>query len=116
MTDSAEKPKEIKQVQVNLIPGGEPRMGRVYSNYAQISHSPWEFSIRFCLAPASIDITNLVPGETATVEIPIIIDVMVSPAVMPGLIKALQDNFERYEETFGKTHNPLPAGMESITH
>ncbi|MGP7977492.1 MAG: DUF3467 domain-containing protein, partial [Desulfobaccales bacterium] len=51
------KPKEIiGPFTVELVPRGEPRFGRVYSNFFQVSHSPWEFNIRFCIAPVSTDI------------------------------------------------------------
>src|SRR5208337_3182354 len=89
-----DKPKGIEQVKVELLPVGEPSMGRVYANYVQISHTPWEFTIRFCLAPASADIKKFMKKGTNIAEIPITIDVMLSPALMQPIIQALQTNLE----------------------
>lgn len=108
-----DKPGEIEEITVELTPTGEPSMGRIYANYIQISHSPWEFTVRFCLAPAGSDIKKSIKQDTNIVEMPIIIDIMLSPAVIPGFIKALQTNFEKFEK---KSQKSLPVQVEPTTH
>ena len=93
-----EGPKDFEEITVELTPTGEPSMGRIYANYVQVSHSPWEFTVRFCLAPAGADIKKSVKQDTNTVEIPIIIDVMISPTLIKPIIKALQINFDKFEK------------------
>jgi hypothetical protein len=89
--------EEIKfeEVEVEISPIGDPQMGRIYANYVQISHNPWEFTMRFCLAPSGADVKKHMKGNK--VEIPIIIDIMLSPALMPNLINVLQTNFDKFE-------------------
>ena len=107
-----EKPKESEEITVSLTPVGDPKMGRVYVNFAQVSHSPWEFTIRFCLAPAGADIKKSLK-EDETVETPVIIDIMLSPALIPGLIKALETNYGRFEKKLDKGMITVP---KSTTH
>lgn len=107
------KPKEPEEFTVNLSPAGDPKLGRVYVNFAQVSHSPWEFTVRFCLAPAGPDIKKHLKEDGITAEVPIIIDVMIPPSVIPGLIKALQTNFDRFEK---KLEKAMPAAADPTTH
>jgi hypothetical protein len=109
-----DNPQEIEEITVELLPGGEPRMGRVYANYVIISHSPWDINVRFCLAPAGSDIKKAIKEDTNTVEVPIIIDVMLPPALIPGFIKALQTHFEKFEKKLAQ--KSLPAGTDPTTH
>jgi hypothetical protein len=91
-------PKQTEEVRLNLVPSGDPKMGRVYVNYAQVSHSPWEFTIRFGLAPTGADIEQTMKKGQATLEVPTIIDIMIPPTLMPGLIRALQTNFDKFDK------------------
>lgn len=111
--EEKDKTKKIEEITLELSPAGEPRMGRVYVNYVQISHNPYEFTVRFCLVPPGADMKKLVKEGTNTIEIPIIIDVMVPSVLMPGFIKALQSNLEKFEK---KSEKSLPAETEPTTH
>ena len=104
---------EEEEITVELTPAGEPSMGRIYANYVQVSHSPWEFTIRFCLAPAGADVKKFIKPNTNIVEMPIIIDIMVSPTLIPDIIKALQTNFDRFEK---KSEKSMPVQAEPKTH
>jgi len=106
-----EKPKKSEEITLKLSPTGDPRMGRVYANYVQISHNPWEFTVRFCLAPPGGDIKKSMKGNK--LEIPIIIDIMVPPALIPGFIKALQTNYGKFEK---RSEISIPTEAESTTH
>jgi hypothetical protein len=63
-----------KRIQIELIPSLEPRLGRAYANYVQISHSPFDFTIRFCEAPSTADIARNEEFEKG-VKIPNIVEV-----------------------------------------
>jgi len=101
----AEKPPEEQEVQIELIPSMEPRLGREYVNYAQVAHSPWDFTIRFCQAPSLADIVRLKRpaggkiGPNLKVEIPSTIELIVSPEFLPKIIEALKINYEKYLKT-----------------
>lgn len=92
------KPETIT---LEIIPSIEPKLGRVYSNYIQISHSPWDFTIRFADAPSGSDAKELKQG--IKLKIPTVVDVVVVPTLIPGLIQALEANYKKYLEENLKT-------------
>ena len=91
---------EVQELSINLTPAGDPKLGRVYSNFAVVSHSPFEFTIRFGLAPTGLDIKKCLKEDGVTVEVPAIIDVMLVPTLIPNLIKALQNHLDRFKKRF----------------
>jgi hypothetical protein len=84
----------IQLLKIKLSPSSQPKLGRIYSNYIQVAHSPWDFTLRFCDAPPGSDLPTLV--KDGIVEIPHLIDIIIPVNLMPGLIKALQDNYDMY--------------------
>lgn len=105
MAKQKEKPsKELKSVQVQLIPSLNPKLGRVYSNFIEVSHSPWDFTLRFCDAPSGGDIPRLTKGSKGgQIEIPSIVEIVIPVVLMPGLIRALTDQNEKYVKAYKKT-------------
>lgn len=97
----AEKSTKEKEITIELIPAPEPKFGRAYTNFALISHSPWDFTIAFCEAPS---ITNLerLKQSGGKVEVPNVIEMIISPNFMPQLIEALKINYERYMKQHGE--------------
>jgi len=83
-----QKSKDSNQNQINIELSEEIAEG-VYSNLAMIAHSNSEFVI---------DFIRLMPGvPKAKVKSRIVI----TPEHALRLLKALQDNIEKYEKTFG---------------
>lgn len=87
--------KEEKEIQIELVPSTESKLGREYINYAQVSHSPWDFTIKFCQTPAMVDILKL-KRSAGKAEIPTIVELIIAPDFLPKIIKALQTNYDRY--------------------
>lgn len=85
---------EVEQISLEIIPSMEPKLGRVYSNYVQISHSPYDFTIRFADAPSGRDVQKLREGNQIT--IPSLVDIVVVPELIPEIIEALKANYEKY--------------------
>jgi hypothetical protein len=83
---------------INIIPSLEPKLGRVYSNYVQVAHSQYDFTIRFGDAPPGGDIVRLKKGDTVT--IPNIVEIVVVPDLIPAIIKALDTNYKAFLEQF----------------
>ena len=98
-TDRADPKKEPSQVKV--IPSLEPKLGRAYANYVQISHSQYDFTIRFGDGPPGGDVARLRRGDTLT--IPNIVEIVVVPDLIPGIIKALDTNYKKFLEKFRPT-------------
>lgn len=84
-----EKKQENKSQQINIELGEKEAEG-IYSNLAIITHSPAEFII---------DFTRVVPGvPKAKVHARII----TTPQHAKMLLKALQDNIDKFENRFGE--------------
>ena len=96
----ADKTKKTapKNKELTAIPSLEPRLGRVYSNYVQISHTKYDFTIRFGDAPPGGDLQRLRRGNEVT--IPNIVEIVIVPDLIPEIIKALETNYSRFIEQF----------------
>lgn len=92
-----------EEAQVQLTPNLPAKLGRVYSNFIEISHSPWDFTVRFCDAPPGSDIPRLRKGDK--VEVPTIVEVVIPVNLMPGLIKALSEQNEKYLKQMKEAHD-----------
>jgi hypothetical protein len=74
-----------------------------YVNFAEVAHSTYEFIVLFARVP-----TKATPAQAATVRDTGILQVepqaqmLLPPALVPGLIRALQTQLEKYEEQHGK--------------
>jgi Protein of unknown function (DUF3467) len=79
-------------------------MAGVYSNFANVSHSDYEFTITF----ARVD------HEVESAEVPgiIVSRVNLSPRFMRELIAALEDNYSRWEAREGIRSLPESDGSE----
>jgi hypothetical protein len=88
-----------KSQQINIELGEKEAEG-IYSNLAIISHSPAEFII---------DFTRVVPGiPKAKVQARII----TTPQHAKMLLKALQENIEKFENKFGEIKSAGPPQQQ----
>jgi hypothetical protein len=92
--------RKEKGITVEFIPSLEPKLGRAYANYAQVSHSPWDFTVRFCEAPPSADIPRLIQSGEKEIEIPNVVEIVMAPDLIPLVIRALTTNYEKYINTY----------------
>jgi len=88
-------PKQ-KIIEVKAIPSLEPKLGRVYSNYVAVSNTKFDFTIRFGDLPPGGDVERLRQGKELI--IPTIIDIIVVPDLIPGIIQALDAHYKKYLE------------------
>jgi hypothetical protein len=81
------------------------QMAGVYANFANVSHSDYEFTITF----ARID------HEVEDVEIPgvVVSKVSLSPRFMRELIEALEDNYSKWQTREGIKSLPEYPGPEA---
>ena len=89
---------EGKSQTVNIKIGDEEQKGR-YSNLLRIAHSREEFIL---------DFINLVPPQGVVTA-----RVVTSPGHLKRIVRALQENLERYEAAHGaiqEATDPAPAG------
>ena len=89
---------EGKQQTLNIKIGDEEQKGR-YSNLLRIAHSREEFIL---------DFINLVPPQGVVTA-----RVVTSPGHLKRIVRALQENLERYEAAHGaiqEASDPAPGG------
>jgi len=89
---------EAKEANIELVPNLNAKLGRVYSNFIQVSHSPWDFTLRFCDAPPGGDIPKLMKG--GKVEIPTVVEVVIPAILISDLIRVLDEQNEKYMKAF----------------
>jgi len=68
-------------------------MAGVYSNYANVSHSQYEFTVTFARVDHEVE-ADEVPGVVVS-------RVSISPRFMRELIDAMQDNYSKWETSEG---------------
>lgn len=95
--------KGVKNIEVNLVPKREVPLSRIYSNFAHVSQTPFDFSIKFCDA-TPISAGNSTNGKR-THEIPIVAEIAVPFGLVPGLINALQTQYDVYEKRISGDKN-----------
>lgn len=74
----------------------------VYSNFANVSHSDYEFTITFARVEHEVE-EQEVPGVVVT-------RVNLSPQFMGELISAMQDNFDKWKARFDIQNLPTFEG------
>ncbi len=87
------------QPQINIeLPAD---LDAVYSNFAIISHSPSEIVI---------DFARLLPGAPKS---KVLTRIILTPLNAKLLLRALQENLNKYEEKFGEVRTPSDTGFEA---
>jgi hypothetical protein len=80
-------------------------MQGVYANFANVSHSDYEFTITFARVDHEIE-EDEVPGVVVS-------RVSVSPRFMRELIDAMEDNYSKWQTTEGIKNLPeFPGGEQ----
>jgi len=85
-------PEELPERQFNIQTTPEIMMG-VYSNFANVSHSDYEFTITFARVDHEVE-EGEVPGVVVS-------RVNLSPRFMRELMDAMQDNFSKWQTREG---------------
>jgi uncharacterized protein DUF3467 len=91
----------LVRVQPRLDP--TPETPFYYSNYMSVTHTEYEFTLNVGRIPANLtteQIEAVKKGQPVSLEP--ILQLLVPPSVIKGLISALTDQVKTYEERFGK--------------
>jgi transposase-like protein len=107
-----DKPSEepFAALAVQVILDSNEDTSTVYANHAEISHNMNEFCVSFARVPTRISqdtISHI--REHGKISVPTLIQVVLPPTIVPGLIKALSSQKDLYESTFAKIYE---AGSE----
>ncbi len=85
--------------QIKPIPNEEIIPTREYSNFVLVSHTPYDFSLKFCDMIPIQDIDKIKQNEGKH-PIPVIAEIAVPASLVPNLIKALQSQLRQYRLEF----------------
>lgn len=104
MADKKIKKKDTKGdegVEVTVVPSDDLISNRQYSNFVQVAHSPYDFTLRFCDAPPMYNPENIVKNKDVF-PVPIVAEIAIPVDLMPNLIKTLQIQYDKFQSTYGK--------------
>ena len=97
----SEDKSEQRGINIHFQP---EQMAGVYSNFANISHSDYEFTVTFARVDHEVD-SEEIPGVVVT-------RVNISPRFMRELIDAMEDNYSKWTTSEGIRNLPEYAGDE----
>jgi hypothetical protein len=80
-------------------------MGGVYANFANVSHSDYEFTVTFARVDHEVE-SDEVPGVVVS-------RVNISPRFMRELIDAMEDNYSKWRTREGIKNLPEYGGTET---
>lgn len=88
-------PAEERHINIHLEP---EMMGGVYANFANVSHSDYEFTVTFARVDHEVEMPEI-PGVVVS-------RVNISARFMRELIDAMQDNYSRWQAREGIKNLP----------
>ena len=92
---------EQKQINFTIVPDEATEAPRTYANFCAVNHTPFDFTLTFCeMAPLSERDIRAAEAEHV-VRAPVKARVVLSVAVIPNLIAALQEQMRIYTESAG---------------
>jgi hypothetical protein len=99
---ASKSPGNDRHINIQVSP---EMMAGVYANFANVSHSDYEFTITFARVDHEVE-TGEIPGI-------IVSRVSLSPRFMHELMSALEDNYSRWEAREGIKSLPEFEGPSS---
>jgi Protein of unknown function (DUF3467) len=96
-------PEETPERHINIHTSPEAMAG-VYANFANVSHSDYEFTITFARVDHEVE-DDEVPGV-------VVARVAVSPRFLRELIDAMEDNYSKWQTREGIKSLPEFSGEE----
>lgn len=97
--------KEIVTTKVQVI--HPETLTAFYSNYVEVAHSEYEFSLSFSKLPSKLrpqQLLDVQAGQPLVLEPQLLIDI--PTRLVKGLIRALEAQVSRYETRYGELPDP----------
>lgn len=93
--------KEI-DIKLKFVPAtpDKSEQTEVYANVIQVSQTPWDFVLTFCLAsmPEEDEVKKSKNKGEIVVHVPRVATVRVSPRMAKEIVKVLQEQTKKYDE------------------
>lgn len=93
--------KQKKGIEITPKPTVGLPATRIYSNFVEVIHSPYDFTLRFCDATPIYNIEEVEQNDGVH-KIPIATEVTIPFDVVKPLINALQDQYKKYKKITDK--------------
>ena len=67
---------------------------RLYANYVEVAHSPYDFTLRFCDVGPIANVAELA-AKGGEHRVPVVSEIAIPFQIVPGLIQALQNQLNQ---------------------
>ena len=98
---------EKRSVNFTIVPAADETVPRIYSNFCAIQNSPFDFTLTFCDVGPLGEKEIREAQQTQVVRAPVRARLVVPVGMIPGLVTALQENFQLYQESYGPPKGQL---------
>jgi hypothetical protein len=107
----------VEQVTARVIFDVSEDIATYYVNHAEVAQSKHEFAIFWGRAPTKVSTQQLtLVKQTGEIHIEPLVQIIVPPTLVQGLIDALGKQKQRYEQAHGKVHDdPVSIGTKAAT-
>jgi hypothetical protein len=99
--------EQKKSLNFTIVPADDDSVPRTYSNFCAIQNSPFDFTLTFCEMRPLGEKDVREAQQNQVVRAPVKARLVVPVGMIPGLIAALQENFQLYQESYGPPKGPL---------
>ncbi len=86
--------EQQERVEIKVVPDNSGESKRIYANFVAVNQSAYDFSLRFCDASPVHDIKKVMENNRIHLA-PVVAEIAIPFEVVPGLIKALQNQLEK---------------------
>ena len=97
--------KKEMVVELKLKADGSMPVRRQYSNYVEVAHSPYDFTLRFCDVGPVGNVAELA-AKGGEHKVPVVSEIAIPFQIVPGLIQALQRQLEQHRQASGAVAPP----------
>lgn len=96
-------PAALTQVAAQIVVGDGVDIPSYYSNFIEVGHSQHEFVLNFVRTPSALSPSRMeAVREAGKIVVEPMLQVTIPPTLVPGLLKALQLQKDKYNSAFGK--------------
>lgn len=95
--------EELSPIEVIIQPDAGLHTERIYANYVDVIHSPFDFTLRFCDMPPIRDFDEHKKNQ-GKLQVPIVSEIAIPAKLVPDLIGALEKQLVVFEDAYGGTN------------
>lgn len=97
---------EPERVPIRVVVDPSDELAVYYANYAEASFAQHECLISFARVPTKMNVARTEEAKGGTLKLEPLVQVMIPPTLLPGLIRALLITKDGYEKIMGPINDP----------